>query len=180
MNIEAIAVKLGLKGGKNLLKRAAEPVRRWATRWAWRGREKRVKDAGTYRVPLIALVAVSLASGCASFKAAIQDTLIVADEKAFGGGQNPGIGRVPDGHIVVKFPRDSQGNRVYMDGWTWDWEMVKKEGYVAPPFTLQDAKAKTDLQLIMDMLSDKAESGDSGAADAQKLMMEAAKEAGVK
>jgi hypothetical protein len=169
MSIEITAANVGTTNAAKLLKRLAEPIRQWATRWAWRGRAKRQGKV----IPLL-LMAFAL-SGCAH----IQDALIVADEKAFGGGQNPGIGRVPDGHIIIKYPKDLQGNRVYTEGWTWGWEMVRKEGYVEPPFTLSDAKAKTDLQLLFEMISAKAESGDSGAADAQKLMLDAAKEAGI-
>jgi hypothetical protein len=128
-------------------------------------------------LPLL-LVAVIM-SGCASIKAGFQDALIVADEKAYGGGQNPGIGRVPDGHIVVKFPRDQEGNPVDMVGWTWDWKMVKKDGYVAPPFTIEEPKAKSDLQLVLELIGAKAQAGDSGAADAQMRFIEAAKEAGI-
>lgn len=180
MSIEKEAAKIGLKVGKKGLKAMIEPVRQWLTRWAWRGRTERLGKT----LPLL-LVALIL-SGCASMKAAVQDALIVADEKAFGGGQNPGIGRVPDGHIVVKFPRDQQGNRVYMDGWTWDWEMVKKEGYVAPPYSLQEPQAKSlfeqvlELKALADSGTKDAPKAAAGLSDIEKLITDEAAKEGVK
>ena len=169
MNIKKEASKLATKNATGLLKRMAEPMRQWATRWAWRGRAERKGQI----IPLL-VVAFAL-SGCAH----LQDSLIVADQMAFGGSQNPGKGRVPDGHIIVKFPKDQQGNRVYTEGWTWGYEMVREAGYVEPPFTIGEQKARSELQLVLDLITKKADSGESGASDAQQLLLEAAKEAGI-
>jgi hypothetical protein len=173
MSIEKEAAKLGIKGAKQGIKILWSWYRPWRTKLAYKREVEAEMKRKASIVPLL-VVAFAL-SGCAS----LDKVYTAADRTVYNGSLDPYQNQIPEGHMVVKYPIDRQGQRVYIDGWTWGWEMVRKDGYVPPPFTIDEPKAKSDFELVMELIGAKAQAGDSGAADAQARFIEAAKEAGI-
>lgn len=174
MSIETKAAKQGIKLGVKL----AEIYRRWRTRLAWR---RNAAKRPAVAVKLSAVTALVTLTGCAN----LDHAYIKMDDRLFDGSQNPNRYLVPQGYEVRPFVRDASGDRVDITGWTVEEEMVKAQDWTARPLTI-DSRGRQQanvLREVADAIREQrtgdAQTGLSGAGDAQNLLLDAAKEAGV-
>jgi len=182
MSIQATAVKIGSKNAVKLLKRMAEPFRRWYTK---RARKRQGKEF--IQPYVIALLILSTASGCATVQKAADNLAIAVDDKVYN--SSTAIVVLPDGYDINPYVTDAADQRQTIDGWKIKYEIIPKANHVAPMLKdkLYQGNKGNQSSLLSDvikaavqeeMASQKPQ--DSGVADAAALLQSEAAKDGIK
>lgn len=171
------AVKVAAKGWRGWI----EPLRKMLTRWARKkeGKEIIVKYA-------LVLLAGTMLTGCAT----IRKAAIAADDQLYD--SSTARVAVPDGYEIEPYVVDSTGTERNIDGWEPRYRIVPIPGHnhaklkdiVLRGKQAQRSQVVEIIKTVAEVSGADIKSGTtlpaSGAADAQGLLIEAAKEAGVK